>query len=205
MGSKRTHLHGMPADRSPAVLIVLDMISDFRFPDGAQVERAARRIAPRIAALKERAHEAGIATLYVNDNPGRWRSDRAELLRKCLAPDARGADVVRQVMPSDTDYFVLKPRHSAFYATPLEVLLNHLGARRLILTGVSSHQCVLFTATDAHVRNYELIVPADCVAGPTAGDTRFSLKYFSSVLGAKVVNSKRLRMGDLKRTSTRGA
>jgi nicotinamidase-related amidase len=195
----KAQLHGMPADHSTVALIVLDMISDFRFPDGPKVERAARRIVPRIAALKERAREAGIATLYVNDNPGRWRSDRAELLKRCLAPDAAGADIVKRLLPAPSDYFILKPRHSAFYATPLEVLLSHLGTKRLILTGVSSHQCVLFTATDAHVRNFELIIPSDCVAGPTPGDTRFALKYFTSVLGARVANSRALRLGALKR------
>jgi nicotinamidase-related amidase len=186
--------HALPPDRSKAVLLILDMISDFRFPDGADVARAARRIAPRIRRLRDRAERAGIATVYVNDNAGRWRSDLTELMKRCTSSRARGRDIVEMLAPRAKDYFVLKPRHSAFYATPLEVLLSHLGARRLIVTGVSSHQCVLFTANDAHVRNYELIVPEDCIGSPVAGQTRFALKYFADVLGATVVASAKLRL-----------
>jgi nicotinamidase-related amidase len=186
--------HALPPDRSAVVLLILDMISDFRFPDGAEVARAARRIAPRIRKLRERATAAGIATIYVNDNPGRWRSDLTELMQHCTGSKARGRDIVELLAPRAADYFVLKPRHSAFYATPLEVLLNHLSARCLIVTGVSSHQCVLFTANDAHVRNYEIIVPSDCIGSPGAGQTRFALKYFDSVLGARVARAAALRL-----------
>ena len=192
-------MHGLLPDRSRVVLLVLDMISDFQFPDGPTIQRAARRIAPRIAALKKRAKDAGVACVYVNDNPGRWRSDSSALIAHSLQPRAPGADIVQCLQPDDSDYFILKPRHSAFYATPLEVLLTHLGTRRLILTGVSSHQCVLFTANDAHVRNLEVIVPSDCVAGPTDHDTRFALHYFDAVLGARVSPSSRLRPVALNR------
>jgi nicotinamidase-related amidase len=196
-----SQLHGLLPDRSRTVLLILDMISDFQFPDGPKVQRAARHIAPAIAHLKKRVKAAGLACLYVNDNPGRWRSDSHELIRHCLAASAPGADIVRLLRPEDSDYFILKPRHSAFYATPLEVLLTHLGARRLILTGVSSHQCVLFTATDAHVRNLEVIVPSDCVAAPASGDTRFALEYFDSVLGARTTASRKLRLAGLARAA----
>jgi nicotinamidase-related amidase len=192
-------MHGLLPDRAAAAVLVLDMISDFRFPDGASVRRAARGIAPHISDLKQRARKAGLACIYVNDNPGRWRSDSRALIEHCLRPRSAGADIVRRVLPLDSDYFILKPRHSAFYATPLEVLLKHLGTRRLILTGVSSHQCVLFTANDAHVRNFEVIVPSDCVAGPAIGDTRFALRYFESVLNARVAPASRLRLAALNR------
>jgi nicotinamidase-related amidase len=193
-------MHGLLPDRSRTAVLVLDMISDFEFPDGPQVQRAARKIAPRIAAFKKRAKKASVACIYINDNPGRWRSDSRALVEHCVQPGAAGADIVERLYPEKSDYFILKPRHSAFYATPLEVLLTHLGTRRLILTGVSSHQCVLFTANDAHLRNFQLIVPSDCVAGPTAHDTRFALRYFHSVLGALVTPSLKLRPAALNRT-----
>jgi nicotinamidase-related amidase len=194
-----TQFHGLLPDRSRAVLLVLDMFSTFRFPDAPSVLRVARRIAPRIAALKERCKRADVACIYVNDNAGRWRSNSEKLIDDCGAPDAPGADIVRLLRPVASDYFVLKPRHSAFYATPLEVLLQHLGTERLILTGVSSHQCVLFTANDAHLRGLEIIVPSDCVAGPSRRESRFALQYFSRVLGASVIDSNHLRPGTLNR------
>jgi len=195
-------MHGLLPDRARAALVILDMISDFRFPDGPAVQRAAQRIARRVADLKQRAKKAGLACIYVNDNPGRWRSDSRALIEHCLARNSPGAEIVELLRPEPSDYFMLKPRHSAFYATPFEVLLGHLGTRRLLLTGVSSHQCVLFTATDAHVRNFELIIPRDCVAGPKAGDTQFALRYLSDVLGARVTPSRSLRLSTLNRATT---
>jgi nicotinamidase-related amidase len=195
----REQQHGLLPDRSTAVLLILDVLSDFRFPDGEAVLRAARRIAPRIARLKSKAHAAGMATIYVNDNPGRWRSNLPALLEHCSAPPARGPDVIAQLTPHERDYCIMKPRHSGFYATPLDVLLEHLGAQRLILTGVSSHQCVLFTANDAHVRNFELLVPRDCIGAPATSDTRFALHYFDSVLDADTRASTHLRLATLMR------
>jgi len=195
--------NGWPPERAATVLIILDMISDFDFPDGTRILRSARRIAPRIYNLKERMHAAGLATIYVNDNLGPWRSDMPQLVRQCKTEGVKSADVTAMMAPRPHDYFVLKPRHSAFYATPLEHLLNHLQAQRLILTGVTSHQCVMFTANDAHVRNFELIVPRDCIAAPKPADTNFALKYFSSVLNADTrpstsIQPRRLRAGSRK-------
>ncbi len=198
-----TPYHGLLPDRSRSVLVVLDMFSTFQFPDGPSVLRAARRIAPRIAALKERCKRAGLACIYVNDNVGRWQSNSGRLIEDSGAADAPGADIVARLRPQDSDYFVLKPRHSAFYATPFEVLLEHLGTERLILTGVSTHQCVLFTANDAHLREMEIIVPRDCVAGPARRESRFALQYFSRVLGARVLDSTRLRPDTLNRKKRR--
>lgn len=180
-------------------LLILDMLSDYRFPDGIAAVRAARRIAPNIARLRARAAKEGVPTIYVNDNLGRWRSSLDELLARCLAPGARGADVVGLLKPGPEDLVVLKPRHSAFYATPLAALLDEARTRRIILTGVSSHQCVLFTANDAHVRELELCVPADCIGAPAASQTRFALRYFGSVLGAGTEPSTRLRLRERRR------
>ena len=195
-GTKR-HTRGAAAAfgirRSSNVLLILDMISDFDFPDGPAVLRAARRIVPHIAALKARAMRAGVPTIYVNDNFGRWRSDAPGIVRRCLDPEAAGHGVVRAIEPSEEDYIVLKPRHSGFYATPLAGLIEEAQAERVILAGVSSHQCVLFTANDAYLRELSLAVPRDCIAAPTAGETRFALHYFESVLGADTRAARAIR------------
>ena len=180
--------------RAHTVLLILDMISDFQFPDGGAVLRSARRIAPKIAALKARASKARIPTVYVNDNLGRWRSDIRALISRCSLKDAPGCDVVQQIAPSENDFVLLKPKHSGFYATPLATLLEVAHAKRLILTGLSTHQCVLFTANDAYLREFELVIPSDCVGAPTPGQSRFALRYFSTVLKADVRPSGRLRL-----------
>src|SRR5918999_997811 len=158
-------LHGAAPDESVTALLILDLISDFEFEDGDKLARAARRIVANISKLSQRARSAGVPVIYVNDNRGRWRSDRSELIERCCRPDSRGRKLVERLAPGDDDYFIFKPKHSGFFATPLAALLEHLGARTLILTGVTIEQCVLFTAIDAYVRDYELVVPRDCVAG----------------------------------------
>jgi nicotinamidase-related amidase len=186
--------HGLAPDRADTALVILDLISDFAFDDGEAVARAALPVARRIARLKARAKAAGVPAIYVNDAMGRWRSDFPGLVRQCAEPKSRGAPVVAAIAPEIDDYCVLKPKHSGFFATPLDTLLEHIGAKRLILTGVSSNQCVLFTANDAYVRGFKLLIPRDCISARTADDTRLALKHFVTVLGADTKRSTALRL-----------
>src|SRR6185436_10932301 len=148
-------LHGSAPDSSPVVLLVIDAINDFQFVEGRQVLAEAHPMGVRIRRLKSMARQAGISTIYVNDNFGRWRSDFRTLIAHCLRQRARGRAVARLLRPDRRDYFVLKPKHSAFYSTTLELLLEHLRAQTLILTGLLADSCILFTAQDAFVRGYD--------------------------------------------------
>ena len=177
-------LHGNVPDSSPVVLLVIDAINDFRFEDGAQVLADALSVAERIKRLKARTRRAGIPTVYVNDNFGRWRSDFRALISHCLRPAAQGRAVTRLLRPERRDYFVLKPKHSAFYSTALGLLLDHFRARTLILTGLLADSCILATAQDAYMRGYQLIVPADCVAARAPEDRRQALALMRRTLHA---------------------
>jgi nicotinamidase-related amidase len=192
---------GLFPDRAATALIVLDLISDYSFDGGDRIARAALPAARRIARLKARAKAANVPVIYVNDGLGRWRSDFPGLVRHCSRDASRGAPIVRAIAPAGDDYCVLKPKHSGFYATALETLLDFLGAKRLILTGVSSHQCVLFTANDAYVRDLELSIPRDCISARNARDTQLALEYFTRVLGADVRVSTALRFGRARQKS----
>ncbi len=192
--ARNASLGGSAPDRSKTALLILDMISDFGFEDGGRVCRAALSIAKRISRLKRRAEDAGIPVIYVNDNRGRWRSDFAALVRESLAQGSRGAAITRLLVPDPQNYCILKPKHSAFYSTVLGTLLEHLGVRRLILTGVTAEQCVLFTANDAHVRDLDLVIPRDCVASLSQSASKLASKYFQDVLGVDATESARIRM-----------
>jgi nicotinamidase-related amidase len=185
--------NGVAPDRSAIALLVLDMVSDFRFPGGAAMARAALPVARRIARLAERARKAKVPVVYVNDNLGRWRSDFAGLVRHCRRDGSRGAPILDLLAPEPRDYAILKPRHSGFFATPLATLLEYLGTKKLVLTGAAMHQCVLFTANDAYVREYGLSIPRDCVASATAAQQRLASQYFRSVLGADMRPSGKVR------------
>lgn len=188
------------ADRCGTALLVIDMLSGWDFPEAELLQRQALKITPRIARLAARCRSAGVPVVYANDNRGRWRSDLRQVVEAARAEDQSpappGARITRALEPRAEDYVVLKPRASAFHATPLELLLLHLGVRRLILTGVSSDQCVLVTAHEAHMRELEVVIPRDCVASLTAARTRRSLQHFAEALRVPTPAAARLRLDD---------
>jgi len=187
---KSPDLHGNAPDNSLAAVLLIDVINDFEFDEGAEdLFRFALPAAKRIARLKARATEAGIPSIYVNDNFGKWRSDFRALVDHCIDDDTRGRPIAELLKPTDEDYFVLKPKQSGFYLTTLDLLLQHLGARTLILAGFSTDICVLFTASDAHLRDYHLLVPSDCVAAQSEFENDRVLNYMERALEADIQNS----------------
>jgi nicotinamidase-related amidase len=192
-------LHGNAPDTSPVALLLIDTINDLEFDGGARLLRYALPMAKRVAALKRRTTRAGIAAIYVNDNFGKWRSDFRRLVAHCLEDDVRGRPVAELLVPDENDYFVLKPKHSGFYNTTLDLLLHHLQAETLIVTGMATDVCVLFTAADAYMRDYQLIVPRDCVAALSPPLHRSALKQMQHVLKADVVTSASIDLGRLTR------
>jgi len=190
---KSPDLHGNAPDNSPVAFLLVDVINDFEFDEGAEdLFRFALPAAKRIARLKARATEAGIPSIYVNDNFGKWRSDFRALVGHCIDDDTRGRPLAELLKPTDEDYFVLKPKQSGFYLTTLDLLLQHLGARTLILAGFSTDICVLFTASDAHLRDYHLLIPGDCVAAQSEIENDRVLNYMERVLEADIRNADKI-------------
>jgi nicotinamidase-related amidase len=187
-----TDLHGNAPDKSDTALLLIDVINDLEFPEGKQLLQFALPMAQRIVELRSRARQAKVPTIYVNDNFGRWRSDFTAQVNHCLNDGVIGQPIVELLKPGDEDYFVLKPKHSGFYSTTLDLLLKHLTARRLILTGIAANICVLFTANDAYMRDFELIVPSDCVASNSEEDNRHALDQMQRVLKADIRPSAEL-------------
>lgn len=175
-------------------LLIIDMINAWDFPDAEKLLPRAAAIAAPIAALKARCRRAGVPVIYANDNRGRWRSDFHAIVEESLALGGTGAEITRLLQPAADDYFVLKPKQSAFFGTPLELLLRHLGAQRLILTGVASDQCVLVTATEAGMRDLAVVVPRDCVASQSAGRNAMVLRQIEEFQKLPVTASARIRL-----------
>lgn len=183
--NKHPDLHGNAPDKSPIALLLIDTINDFEFEAAEALLKHALPAAKTIASLKKRTDEAGIPAIYVNDNFGKWRSDFRTLVSHCVDDDTRGRPVVELLKPRDEDYFVLKPKQSGFYSTTLDLLLKHLGVKTLILTGFTGDICVLFTAIGAHLRDYHLIIPSDCVVSQNAEENARILSYMERVLEAE--------------------
>jgi nicotinamidase-related amidase len=177
-------------------LLLIDVINDLEFEGSEALARQAVPMAHRIAALKRRAKAAGIPVIYANDNFGRWKSDFRRVVEHCLHDGVKGEELARILEPDEDDYFVLKPKHSAFYATTLDILLTYLGAHSLIFTGIAGNICILFSANDAYMRDYHLFVPADCTVSNTIEENDHALEQIQHVLKADVTESPRL---DLRR------
>jgi nicotinamidase-related amidase len=190
-------LHGNAPDRCPIALLIVDMINALDFPGNEQLVRESSRLGRNVAALKRRCRETGIPGIYANDNQGKWRSDFAAVIRHCDSEGMPGRQMVRQVLPDAEDYLVLKPKHSAFYATPLDTLLQYIEVETLILAGISSNSCILLTASDAYVRDYKLFIPSDCVAGQDAEQHRKSLELMRCNFSANTDESTQLDLREL--------
>ena len=107
------------AAQGATALLVIDMISDWEAPGMAPLLKAAHAMAPHLAGLKARCLAAGVPTIDVNDNLGRWRSDFKSLVAAAQAKGGQAAEIATLLAPQDSDDVVLKPKHSAFFATPL--------------------------------------------------------------------------------------
>lgn len=174
----------MPLSRAKVALLLIDWINDLEFDEGEKLLPQALAAAKATATLRRRAKQAKVPVIYCNDNFGRWRSDFRALLEHVLGDAVRGQPLAELLAPDEDDYFVLKPKHSGFHSTTLDVLLAHLGAGTLILTGIAGNFCVLFTAQDAYMRDFRLLVPRDCVASEEQTDNDYALEHMAKVCKA---------------------
>lgn len=195
--AKNPDLHGNAPDKSDAAILIIDVINDLEFPEGERMLPQVLEMADAIARLRKKAKTHRIPVVYVNDNFGRWKSNFRATIEHVIGEKTRGAPVARKVLPGDDDYFVLKPKNSGFYSTTLEILLEYLGTRNLILTGLATNSCILFTANEAYVRDYRIYVPRDCVVGHSEAEHEYALDLMKSTTKADVRPSTRLDLAKL--------
>jgi nicotinamidase-related amidase len=197
-------LHGYVPDNAGAALLLIDVINDFEFSGGDALLKLALPVGKNIAHLKRRAKSAGIPAIYVNDNFGRWQSDFRKIVSHCRNEETKGKPFVELLLPEEDDYFVLKPKHSGFYSTTLDLLLKHLTATNLILTGIAGNNCVLFTANDAYMRDFKLFIPSDCIVSLTEEENRYALMQMEKVLKANINASTELDLKAIRSDFTVG-
>lgn len=173
-------------------LLLIDVINDLAFEGAAPLIAAAERMSGSLVRLKRAAAASGVPVIYVNDNFGRWQSDFRKTVAHCTSRTSPGRVVSSRLRPNARDYFVLKPKHSGFYGTTLDTLLESLGARRTIVTGIAGNICVLFTANDAYMRGFRVYAPEDCIVSNTPEDNAYALRQIATVLKGRTESSHRL-------------
>lgn len=184
----------IPAGRLPRsrrVLLLVDFINPFGFPGADKLAAPAIEAARFTAALKDRLAKDGVPAIYANDNYGVWQSDFHSLVSGCLGMEGPAGEVTRLLYPQASDLTILKPRHSAFFASPLELLLAEMQARELVICGLATDMCVQLTAMDAFLREFKTWVPADCTAAESTSAKKASLDYMASVLKCDISPSTR--------------
>ncbi|WP_275900274.1 cysteine hydrolase family protein [Pyxidicoccus trucidator] len=188
--------------RSDTALLIIDVINDLDFPGGEKVLPWALRMVDRLGPFAARMRRAGVPVIYVNDNFGYWRSNFSDIYKHCTRPGIRGRDVARALKPVPDDYFILKPKHSAFFATSLVPLLEHLGTKKLILAGIATNLCIFFSAHDAHMHEYKLTVLSDCCAAESDEDHDLALSQLQRFLRVRVCRSDELKLTAKRKRSS---
>ena len=174
------------ARKSRTALLLVDFLNLLVAASGPRLAKEALRAARHTAVLKAAARAARIPVIYANDHFGNWHSNFPALVEACGRRRGSAAELARLLMPDDADIPVLKPRHSAFYGTPLEFLLEEAGVSRLIVAGMETDVCVMYTAQDAYMRRFELWVPRNCVASRSARRHAAALDFIRSNLKADI-------------------
>lgn len=171
-------------------LLLIDVINDLNFPGNEELLADIPQLAENILSLKKASATAGLPIIYLNDNFEKWRSDLNDQLKHCLKKDSMGKAMVRKLKPNKSDFFILKPMQSGFFGTPLQIMLHDMGIKKLILTGLATDICVMYTANDAYMRGFKLIVASDATAANTRADKKEALKKMEKLLKAKVLSSE---------------
>ncbi len=185
--------------RSRRVLLLVDFINPLNFPGAENLAAPALMAARATARLKHELAAAGVPTIYANDNYGVWQSDFHSQVAACLGMDGAPAEIATLLYPQANDLTLLKPRHSAFFASPLELLLSEMEAQELVICGLSTDMCIQLTAMDAFLREFKMWIPSDCTAAESAEAKDASLAYMASVLRCDTAAATpRLRAGKMK-------
>jgi len=188
--------------RSDTALLIIDVINDLEFPGGENVLPWALRMVDRLGPFAARMRRTGVPVIYVNDNFGYWRSNFSDIYKHCTRPGIRGRNVARALKPVPDDYFILKPKHSAFFATSLVPLLEYLGTKKLILAGIATNLCIFFSAHDAHMHEYKLTVLSDCCAAESDEDHDLALSQLQRFLRVRVCRSDELKLTAKRRRTS---
>ena len=176
---------------SNKALLIIDVINDFQFEYGDQLLQHTQNIITPLLQLKKRAKQQHIPIIYINDHYNLWQADFKKIINHCRTN--RNNEYITAISPDEDDFFLIKPKHSAFYETPLHTLLSHLKINSLVLTGIAGNICVLFTANDAYMREYQLYCPKDCIASADVQDNRYALTMMLNVLKANIGSSSSIR------------
>lgn len=187
MRSQRSARQQSNGRQGRSALVVVDMLNRYEHDEGEELARSVADSVAQIRALIDRARKEQVPLVYVNDNYGNWNTSAGELAERAMS--GRYPELVQPVLPPREAAFVLKARHSIFFGTPLEYVLDSLEVDRLVLTGQVTEQCILYSGLDAYVRHIRVAVPRDGVAHIHRHLAESALEMMERNMSASVVSS----------------
>lgn len=170
-----------------AALVVVDMLNRYDHEDAEPLKESARAVVPTIARLVAQAREGAAHMVYVNDNHGNWGAGRRALAEWAL--EGAEPELVRPIVPQSGTPFLVKARHSIFYATQLEYMLRQQGVDHVVLAGQVTEQCILYSALDAYIRHFRVTIPRDAVAHIRSDLADAALEMMASNMRADIVDA----------------
>jgi nicotinamidase-related amidase len=168
-------------------VIVVDMLNRYEHEDADSLCDSVEQSLPTMCEIVDSARRGDMPLVYVNDNYGNWAASRTELSESAL--DGRRPSLIEPIVPQDGVAFVTKARHSIFYETQLDYMLRERGISRVLLVGQVTEQCILYSAVDAYVRHYEIVVPANAVAHIHEDLARAALRMMELNMNAQVTEA----------------
>jgi nicotinamidase-related amidase len=177
----------MNPENSKSALLIIDILNPFDFNHGSTLAKHTEKIVEPLLTLRSVCQKKQIPVIYINDHYNLWQADLKKIYNKCL--NDLSQPIIEPLKPGEDDYFLIKPKHSAFYGTALNTLLHALKVNTLILSGIAGNICVLFTANDAYMREFNLVVPENCIASVSEDDNQYALTMMKNVLKAEIVDS----------------
>ncbi|WP_106495651.1 isochorismatase family cysteine hydrolase [Lentibacillus sp. Marseille-P4043] len=165
-----------------SAVLFIDLINDFKFERGERLLHHTKEILPHLKKLKSFAKQNKLPVIYINDHYNLWQADFHRIIDYCKNDGSR--EVIEAMKPDPDDYFFIKPKHSAFFQTPLQSLLTHLNKTHLIMAGIAGDICILFSAKDAYMYEYSLHVPENCMASNEKQGNEYALYLMRSVMDA---------------------
>jgi len=176
-------------------IVVIDMLNDF--VTGSLKCKRAPRIIPNIQRLLSFARKKGMPVIYTNDTHLPSIDEEFELWPQHAVAGTKGAEVIEELKPNKDDYVIQKRRYSAFFETYLDLLLRELKVDTLVLVGLVTNVCIQNTAADAFFREYQIIVPENCVEAISEEVQKTAIEYMKTIYGCKITNVDELMKGEL--------
>ena len=174
-------------------LVVVDMLNTYDHEDAERLMESVAEALPAMVVVRERAALQDVPIIYVNDNYGDWGAARAELCERAMGgPEP---SLVSPIVPAAGVAFIVKARHSIFFETQLDYMLRRQGISRLVLIGQVTEQCILYSALDAYVRHYEVVVPRDGVAHIHADLAEAALRMMETNMRAEITTARECPLG----------